>query len=196
MAAQFIGTVSVVWLEQPGEDRDMKLTKAFTFVDAAGLKWTVKKDAVINGASIPRIFWTTFGPPFVGEYRRASVVHDYFCDVRTRSAEATHHMFYEACVAGGVGVLKAKTMYTMVKTFGPNWKTLSSPLAINGLEVLSRGQEVTVYRAMADDEFARLEKWVDESNPSIEEIDAEIERRSREMPVLPPEEERPAAAVM
>lgn len=196
MAAHFIGTVSVTWLEQPGDDRDMKLTKAFTFVDAAGLRWTAKKDAVINGASIPRIFWTTFGPPFVGEYRRASVVHDHFCDVRTRSAEATHHMFYEACLAGGVGMIKAKTMYTMVKTFGPNWKTLSGALAINGVEVLAKGQKVTVYRTMGEDEFARLEKWVEERNPSIEEIDAEIERRSREMPVLPPEEERPAAAVM
>ncbi len=196
MAAHFTGTVSVTWLEHPGDDRDMKLTKDFTFVDAAGLTWTARKNAVINGASIPQIFWTAFGPPFVGEYRRASVVHDYYCGVRTRPAEATHHMFYEACLAGGVGTIKAKTMYATVKAFGPSWRTLSGALAINGLEVLSRGDEVTVYRAMSDGQFARLEKWVQEEDPTIEQIDAEIERRSLEMPVLPPVEERPAAAVM
>ena len=194
--AHFVGTVSVTWLSHDGADRDMQLNSDFTFVDDAGLAWTAEKGAKINGASIPRIFWSSFGDPFIGDYRRASVVHDYYCDVRTRSSDATHRMFYEACLAGGVSQRRAKTMYTAVKTFGPSWRTISGPLTINGVEVFARGEEVTFFRAISDADYARLEKWVQETDPSIEAIDAEIERLSREMPVLPPIDDRPANAVM
>jgi hypothetical protein len=105
MPVHFIGTVSVSWLTQPGADRDVKLDKDFGFEDADGLVWTAKKNAVVNGASIPQIFWSTFGSPFIGDYRRASVLHDYYCDVRTRPSAATHLMFYEACLAGASGWL-------------------------------------------------------------------------------------------
>lgn len=184
--ARFVGTVSVTWLEHPGDDRDMKLNLSFTFEDDTGLKWTAARGAVINGASIPRIFWTTFGSPFIGDYRRASIVHDHFCDVRTRTAAATHRMFYEACRAGGVSEIKAKTMYTMVKTFGPSWTVAVNGLSINGTSVVAGGDTITFSHTMGDDEFTRLTRWIEEQNPGIDAIDAEIRRRASEVIVLPP----------
>ncbi|EHK55206.1 hypothetical protein MAXJ12_21264 [Mesorhizobium alhagi CCNWXJ12-2] len=185
MPVRFIGTVSVSWLTQPGADRDVKLEQDFGFKDASGLVWTAKKNAVVNGASIPQIFWSTFGSPFIGDYRRASVLHDYYCEVRTRSSAATHRMFYEACLAGGVGPLKAKTMYTMVKTFGPSWSVVAESIVVNGQTVIKEGGTLTFSRTMPQTEFSDVIQWIEAENPPIEEIDAEIARRSTIVPFLP-----------
>jgi hypothetical protein len=194
MAARFIGSVSVSWLQHPGDDRDMKLNQDFSFEDAAGQKWKTPKGAVINGASIPRVFWTTFGSPFIGDYRRATVVHDYFCQVRTRPSEATHRMFFEACVVGGVNSTRAKVMYAAVRTFGPSWRTLAGDLALNGVVILEAGEEITVRHTMDEQDFATMAKWIEESDPPLDEIDVEIDRNALEMPVLPAVPGRPAGS--
>lgn len=186
MAARFTGPVSVKWLEQPGDDRDMQLNRSFAFIDAAGLEWKAPQGAVINGASIPKIFWTSFGSPFIGDYRRASVVHDHFCDVRTRSAAATHTMFYEACVTGGVSVPKAKTMYAMVKTFGPSWATPPGAVSLNGSTIADAGDTISYTHTMPDAEFAALTEWIEEENPGIAQIDAAIRQKASTLLVLPP----------
>ena len=183
--AGFIGTVSVTWLTQPGDDRDMKLNQDFSFVDAANLKWTAKKNAVINGASIPQIFWTTFGSPFIGDYRRASVVHDYFCEVRTRPSDATHKMFYEACLTGGVAQAKAKTMYFFVRTFGPSWQTMTANLELAGKVVVPKGKKMAFTHLMTPADVSKITQWIETENPSIEAIDAEIAIRAKPAAVLP-----------
>jgi hypothetical protein len=188
MPVRFIGTVSVSWLTQAGADRDMKLTQDFGFEDAGGLVWTAKRNAIVNGASIPQIFWSTFGSPFIGDYRRASVLHDYYCEVRTRPAAATHLMFYQACLAGGVGTVKAKTMYTMVKTFGPSWSVAREAIVVNGHTVIEEGGTLTFSRTMPRAEFSELMQWIEFEDPPIEEIDAEIEKRAMTVLVLPPAE--------
>lgn len=183
--AGFSGSVDVTWLTQPGDDRDMQLNKDFTFTDAAGLTWTAKKGAKINGASIPAIFWKTFGTPFVGDYRRASVVHDYYCDVRTRPSDATHKMFYEACVAGGVSQTKAKGMYLLVKSFGPSWQVASSNLEMAGKIMVRKGQRMTYTNAMPHEEVSKMMRWIETENPSIEEIDAAIKQNSTPTAIVP-----------
>jgi hypothetical protein len=185
MPMHFIGNVSVSWLTQPGADRDMKLNQDFGFEDSGGLVWTAKKNAVVNGASIPQIFWSTFGSPFIGDYRRASVLHDYYCDVKTRPSAATHLMFYEACLAGGVEIVKAKTMYTMVKTFGPSWTVVADGIDINEHTVIQRGGTLIFSRTMPRPEFSEMVEWIEAENPTIERIDAEILRRSTLVPFLP-----------
>jgi hypothetical protein len=188
MPVHFIGTVSVSWLTQPGADRDMKLDQDFGFEDAGGLVWTAKKNAIVNGASIPEFFWSTFGSPFIGDDRRASVLHDYYCDVKTRPAAATHRMFYEACRAGGVGTVRAKTMYSMVKAFGPDWMVVAESIVVNGHTVIEEGGTLTFSRTMPRAEFSELMQWIEFEDPSIEEIDTEIEKRAMTVLVLPPAE--------
>ncbi len=185
MPVQFIGTVSVSWLTQPGADRDMLLNESFGFEDAAGLVWTAERNAIVNGASIPQIFWSTFGSPFIGDYRRASVLHDYYSEVRTRPSAATHLMFYEACLAGGVETVKAKTMYTMVKIFGPSWTVVAEGIDVNEHTVIEEGGTLIFSRTMPRAEFSELIEWVEAENPPIEEIDAEILQRSTVVPFLP-----------
>jgi hypothetical protein len=99
-----------------------KLLADFGFKDPQGLVWQVPAGTVVDGASIPRTFWSVIGGPFDGNYLCASVVHDHFCVVRTRSAEATHRAFYLGMRAKGVPDPQAKKMFWAVSTFGPRWR--------------------------------------------------------------------------
>jgi hypothetical protein len=81
----------------------------------------VPAGAEIDGASIPKVFWSIVGGPYTGLYRNASVIHDYYCDVRTRPWKEVHRMFYDAMLASGVDKMKAKLMYLAVRFGGPRW---------------------------------------------------------------------------
>lgn len=117
----FEGDVVAQWLTHSGDDRDMKLLKDFAFNAPDGKRWIAPKGSVVNGASIPSVLWSTVGPPFVGDYRRATVIHDVASDERTEPHEQVHRVFYYAMRADGVSWLKANTMYQAVKRFGPTW---------------------------------------------------------------------------
>lgn len=118
----FQGEVETRWLRQPGKDRDMRLLTDFAFLDSRGVRWDAPAGRVINGASIPEIFWSqVVGTPYVGDYRRATVLHDVACDDQTRPHEEVHRMFYEAMRCDGVPEDRALLMYTAVRLFGPKW---------------------------------------------------------------------------
>lgn len=106
------------WL--PGTNK-MRIARAFTFYDPRGKKWQVPLGWKVDGASIPRILWPIAGSPFDGPYRDASIIHDYYCDVKTRSWKETHRVFYDAMIASGVSASEAGQKYWAVYHFGPTW---------------------------------------------------------------------------
>jgi len=116
---RFDGQVVARWED---DGRTMTLVEPFAYIDPREARWPAPAGAVVNGASIPRPFWSLIGGPFAGEFRDASVVHDVACEARDRPWRAVHRMFYEACRCGGVGAVKAKTMYYAVFHFGPRWR--------------------------------------------------------------------------
>lgn len=184
MAREFLGEVVVKWLTEDGEDRRMQLVQPFGFRDAAGKEWGVPAGTKVDGASIPRLLWT-FGPPFVGDYRRASVVHDHFCDTKAESWRATHRMFFEGCLAGGIDELIAKAMFAAVYSGGPRWPDPGATILVMiGDERLKRlGEkmgpgELKVIHAVDPDAFEKVSNWVLSENPELGEIEAEIDKRT------------------
>ena len=115
---KFIGEVEARWLH---DGRKMRLLKDITFIDSKNREWIAPTGSVIDGASIPRELWAMTGSPFVGKYRRASVIHDVACVERTQPHELVHYMFYEAMLRDGVSKGKAKLMYVAVRDMGPKW---------------------------------------------------------------------------
>jgi Protein of unknown function (DUF1353) len=99
-----------------------KLKKEFIFKDPNGLAWNVPSGEVVDGASIPQIFWSFIGGPFDGKYINASVIHDYYCRTKSRTAHDTHRNFYYGMRAVGLSEWQANAMYWAVSTFGPDWK--------------------------------------------------------------------------
>ena len=99
----------------------MRVVEPFGFLDGDGQRWPVPVGTDVDGASIPQPLWSLIGGPWEGEYRDASVIHDYYCDTRIKSWKAVHRVFYNAMCASGVSELRAKTMYAAVYFCGPHW---------------------------------------------------------------------------
>ena len=124
----FSNTVKTEWID--GEPRKMRLLESVEFTDSNGQVWEAPAGSIIDGASIPRFFWRVIGSPFVGLYRRATVIHDVYCVTRSEPHEAVHAMFHEAMLADGVSEGKAKAMFEAVDHFGPQWDDLGEDLAV------------------------------------------------------------------
>lgn len=138
--SEFKGRVVTEWLQKPVKrHRKMKLVEEFAFLDSKKKLWTVPTDTVINGQSFPEwnknkswkynlsrfIGYVTTKAmswhPYVGNGRRASVVHDYYVDTEELDSQLTHDMFYDAMIADGQPKWLATIMYKAVKHFGPKW---------------------------------------------------------------------------
>ena len=117
--AFFSGQVFTNWIESG--KREMRLTRSISFTDENNFKWKAPRNSIIDGASIPRVFWFFIGSPFVGKYRRASVVHDVYCKTQSKPHKQVHKMFYQAMRTDKVNYFKAKAMYYAVKVGGPKW---------------------------------------------------------------------------
>lgn len=97
------------------------LLAPISYTHQSGAEWPVPAGVKLDGASIPRPFWSVIGGPFEGKYRNASIVHDHYCVVKMRDWQATHRMFHDAMRCSGVGRTKAKIMFYAVYRFGPRW---------------------------------------------------------------------------
>jgi Protein of unknown function (DUF1353) len=120
-SCKFSANPKVELLTEP-TGRKIRLLEQFTFTDSNGRRWPVPPGAIADGASIPWQFWSIIGGPLDGPYRNPSIVHDYYCDSRTRKSLDVHAMFYSAMLCAEVGPKRAFIMYEAVKRFGPYWK--------------------------------------------------------------------------
>lgn len=103
------------------DGRTMELVKPFDYLDSHGVKWPVPAGTRVDGASIPTAFWSLLGAPFTGKFREASVVHDYYCQTKSRHWKAVHKVFFDGMTARGVDGIQSKLMYLAVYRFGPRW---------------------------------------------------------------------------
>jgi Protein of unknown function (DUF1353) len=103
------------------DGRLIELTSPFGYTDPAGQEWKVPSGARVDGASIPPPLWPLIGSPLTGKYRDASVIHDWYCDRRSRPWRAVHRVFHHAMTTSGVDRVLAKVMYAGVLLGGPRW---------------------------------------------------------------------------
>src|ERR1700674_3220752 len=75
---KFIGTLVLEDVD-PSGGRKFRLGQDLTYVDPQGLPWYARKGLVFDGASIPQALWSIIGSPYTGLYRRAAVIHDFYC---------------------------------------------------------------------------------------------------------------------
>ena len=185
---RFEGEVVGVWSPN---GRDMTLREEFVYVDRHQKRWEAPSGSVVNGASIPRVFWSGIGGPFEGRYRNGSVIHDVACVEMAEPWEDVHKMFYEACRCGGVGEKKANLIYWAVHSFGPRWKTVekASPDGTKTVQVSERIAPPPPPANIA----AVAEEFFETNNPTVEEIEtltvAEIQEAVDE--VTQPQESAP-----
>ena len=176
----FSGNPKTEWLEDPdGRDRDMKLIEDFWYDDPAGRRWQAPAGSIINGASIPQLFWTTAGSPYTDDYRRASIIHDVACADPSVDRDEADLMFLEACQAGGCSTSQARAFYAGV-CLG-KWFALHFPYDSHSKTPESSGLtfEASEEARCAQDEFELLaaELAALPEDASIQEIRAVIDAR-------------------
>jgi hypothetical protein len=144
---QFYGVPVTRWM--PDGER-MTLLNDFAYVDPNTHIWQAKAGTLIDGASIPRAFWTVVGSPFTGQYRNASIIHDYYCQNRHQSHNATHFMFYRACRCGGCGVVQAKMLFYAVWHFGPKWADDGTRYRMSGIARPTMAAVMSIHQFITD----------------------------------------------
>ncbi len=166
---KFKGKVVGCWMDnENGPDREMQLIKDFSYIDSKGSEWKAPKGSIIDGASIPSLLWSKWiGTPFVGDYRKASVVHDVACEQKNRPHREVHMMFYEACVCGGMSQKEAEKFYWAVRKFGPKWDQ-------KGI-VISKWDEQGIEQAKWD--IIYLDTTKDQANEEMEIILKKIDAK-------------------
>jgi hypothetical protein len=165
---RFHGDVVTKWIT---DDLEMELVKDFHYVDPQGKEWKAPTGSVINGASIPSMFWSVIGGPFEGRFRKASVLHDAACDVQSEKWEDVHRMFYDACRCSRVGIGKAQTMYWAVYHFGPRWENTRTTEPIQTAEPLPNKAIV----AKAERYFNKKQFTLKEIEEcTVEQVEAEV----------------------
>lgn len=180
----FTGRVIAIWQTEAGPDRTMQITEDFTYTDPSGLVWTAPAGISIDGASIPSFAWS-FLSPYIGDYRRASVVHDHYCRPPYQQTwRKTHRMFYNAARADGLGAVTAATMYAAIYAFGPRWADpVTGVMALAAAErdrlseMLAAPPAATdmVWSQISETEFGRIARWIESDGPTLAQIEAQID---------------------
>ena len=123
----FIGKLQLIDNASDATGKTKILADDLFFVDPDKFVWKAGKDDVTDGASIPSLFQPIIGGSFESDFLPAAVIHDHYTNRahRVRTWRDTARVFYQAMLVKGVNVIKAKTMYFAVYTFGPHWGVLT-----------------------------------------------------------------------
>ena len=161
----FAGMIDTRWDD---DGVTMILLDELRYTDPYGVVWIAPVGSRVNGASIPRAFWSLIGGPFEGKYRNASVLHDVAYEQQNRPYEEVDRMFYNAMRCSGVGVVTAKTMYYALVRHGRHWKHKQAlPLAPAPPARPS---------APSPQEVDEIQKWIRANDPNLEQIQAHAGR--------------------
>ena len=116
MPTGFSGDPLTAWCSGGSGYRKMELCERFSFTDHER-EWVADKGRLIDGASIPRALWTAVGAPYVGRYRRPSIIHDIACEDAESEADrrAADRMFYRACRSEGLARVESAILYCGVR---------------------------------------------------------------------------------
>ena len=164
---KYTGSVKAEWLI---DGRKMKILQPFIFIDPHNVEWLVPVGSLVDGASIPKAFWSLIGGPFEGKYRDASVIHDIACDEKRRTWESVHEAFYNAMRASGVDPLKAKVMYAAVNYFGPRWDITRKMTSISDVDIEKAARaelDIDMHSRVEVVKFHTLETGFDKDNVTV-----------------------------
>lgn len=154
----FSGEVEARW---ENDGRTMVLLNELRYTDPYGQVWIAPAGSKVDGASIPRPFWTIIGGPFEGKYRKASVLHDVAYEQQRVAPQEADLMYYNAMRASGVGAVTAKTMYYVLVRHGRHWKHKQ---ALPANEGPARPTEVQ------PGEVDQIQQWIRTNDPDLNQI--------------------------
>lgn len=149
----------------------MELLQPVSYTAPDGIRWDAPKGLITDGASIPGPLWSVIGGPFAGKYRSAAVIHDHYCETKSRPWKDVHKAFYTASRAAGVEATRAKIMYFGVYRFGPRWE-----------KSRSGDPSVIVFKPrFVQSEFKDMKLRIEQGDLELKEIETSSDRSLRSL---------------
>ena len=170
--AGFSGRVVIELLDGIEFAYKLRLLDDFAFTDASGKVWLARKGGILDGESVPRELYSLDGLPYQSEYRKAAVVHDYFCRVRTEPWRQVHRTFYQASIVEGVSEAQAKVLYAVVYAGGWRWEQNGSSCYRSCHAAAASLAWKPVARPA---EVRPALQWIVQNAPTLDEIDAHLD---------------------
>ena len=171
--ATFLGSVAVEWDDSDSFNRHkIRLLNDFGFRDNQGKQWIARKGAELDGASFTPLFEQMVGLPFVGEHRRAGVIHDYYSKQLTEGWKDVRRMYYAALVAEGLSENEAKIAYAVLYGAGMRWEVKGSTCYVN---CHSSATSLAWKPDVTESELETALDVLGEGNPSLDEIDRAVD---------------------
>jgi len=168
---RFVGKVVVEWLDDPFVPK-LQLREDFGFEDQAGKLWLARQGQVLDGGSIPLVFRDMIGMPFVGNYRRTSIIYDYYCQVMNEPWRDVQRMFYHASLTEGADEVNAKIMYAALYAAGLRWEMPGSRC----FRSCHAAAPSLSWKPQVEDKDVRpVADWIRQDNPGLDEIDARVD---------------------
>jgi len=169
---RFIGKVVVEWLDDDPFIPGIRLMEDFAFEDARGTTWLAPKGAVLDGRSVPLVFRDQFGVPFLGQYRKSSVLYDHYCNSMSEPWKAVHRMFYHAAVTEGVDDIEARLMYMTLYAGGLRWEMKGSSCYSH---CHTSAAALTWKPDIQNVDLKSVAGWIRQSSPDLYAIDARMD---------------------
>ena len=168
----FSGKVVVELVDGIEFAHKLRLLDDIAFTDAGGKVWLARKGGILDGESVPRELYSMGGLPYLAEYRKAAVVHDYFCRVRTEPWRPVHRMFYHASVVEGASETQAKALYAVVYAGGWRWEPNGTSCY---LSCHAAAASLAWKPAVTPAEVQPVLQWIAQNGPTLDEIDARLD---------------------
>jgi hypothetical protein len=168
----FSGKVVIELLDEVEFVYKLRLLHDIAFTDAGGKVWLARKGAILDGENFPPELHVLSGLPYLAEYRKAGVIHDYFCRARSESWRQVHRTLYHASVVEGVTETQAKTLYAVVYAGGWRWE----PKGSSCYRSCHAAAVSLAWRPAINPEALQpVLQWIAHDRPALDEIDARLD---------------------
>ncbi len=172
----FSGKVVIEVLDEIEFAQKLRLLEEVAFTDADGKVWRASKGAILDGETIPRELYATGGLPYPSEYRKAAVVHDYFCRARSEAWRQVHRTLHAASIVEGVSEAQARILYTVVYAGGWRWE----PRGSGCYRSCHAAAASLAWRpAVTQAQIQPVLQWIEQHSPTLDEIDARLDAAIR-----------------
>lgn len=172
----FSGKLVLELLEEIGNNHQFRLLDDLAFVDERGKVWSAARDGIVDDEALPREFQTLPGVPYVGEYRKAAIIHSFHSRARTEPWKEVHRALYRASIAEGVGEMRARSLYAAVYAGAWRWELRGSSCFRS---CHAAAPSLTWKPATTVAEIQPVMEWVARESPDLDEIDERLDATIR-----------------
>ena len=173
-AAGYSGRLAVELVDEIAFVHKLRLLEDFAFQDSHGKLWIARKGGIVDDEAVPRALLRLSGLPFAAEYRKAAVMHAYFCRSRNEPWKQVHRALFDASVAEGLSEREAKALYAVVYAGGWRWETRASSSCYRSCHAASESLAWKPEASAA--EIEPVLQWIAQDEPDLDAIDLRVDQ--------------------